>query len=64
VKLPTPWSDFNDLPTLDDPNIENVTDGVGEDANGNITRLNLTNRGTAATPLDVTSRPQWHGLGS
>jgi len=24
-----------DLPTLDDPNIENVTDGVGEDANGN-----------------------------
>ncbi|MEL6478401.1 MAG: malectin domain-containing carbohydrate-binding protein [Pseudomonadota bacterium] len=23
-----------DLPTLDDPNIENVTDGVGEDANG------------------------------
>ena len=24
-----------DLPTLDDPNVENVTDGVGEDANGN-----------------------------
>ena len=24
-----------DLPTLDDPNIPNVTDGVGEDANGN-----------------------------
>jgi hypothetical protein len=23
-----------DLPTLDDPNIENITDGVGEDANG------------------------------
>jgi len=23
-----------DLPTLDDPNVENVTDGVGEDANG------------------------------
>lgn len=24
-----------DLPTLDDPNIPNITDGVGEDANGN-----------------------------
>ena len=23
-----------DIPTLDDPNIENITDGVGEDANG------------------------------
>jgi hypothetical protein len=30
----TPRTYKYDLPTLDDPNIENVTDGVGEDANG------------------------------
>lgn len=30
----TPRDYKYDLPTLDDPNVENVTDGVGEDANG------------------------------